>query len=84
MPPITNEQRAMWADSAIEKFKEETGQVHSGDANEEVLADLICDLIHWADHIGVDFEAAFETATMNYEAEEKEELDEQGTEDGPG
>ena len=34
-----------------------------------VLADMLADLMHWADAYGEDFDAALTTARMNYSAE---------------
>ena len=65
---ITNLDRANWADKVILAFREETYCDH-----EESLADLLCDLMHWADIRHFDFDAALDRARCNYQEERDEE-----------
>jgi hypothetical protein len=65
---VTNLERANWADKAVLAFREQTGCDH-----EDALADLLCDLMHWADVQNFDFDMALDRARMHYEAERDEE-----------
>lgn len=74
---VTNDDRAAWAEGAIQKFIELTGT-----DREDALADLLCDLMHWADreHPGEcePFEAQLHRARYHYneeciEAQEQED-----------
>ena len=57
LPPPTprkagkNADRAMWAETALREFQEETGS-----DDEDMLADLLADLMHWCDREGVVWE----------------------------
>jgi len=64
MTSPTNLQRAVWAEAAINVFREQTGCDH-----EESLGDLLCDLRHWAGFVGLDFEIALERAQIHFELE---------------
>lgn len=55
---IASEDRARWAKVALQAFDRETG---SG-LGEEGLHDLLCDLGHYAQSIGIDFAVALERA----------------------
>jgi hypothetical protein len=55
---VTNEDRARWAKVALQAFDRETG---SG-LGEEGLHDLLCDLGHYADTVGIDFTEALDRA----------------------
>lgn len=64
----TNDRRANRAEAAICEY------VHSlRDASdirdESTVSDMICDLRHFCDREGIDFEAALKSANMNWEAE---------------
>jgi hypothetical protein len=61
-----NDDRAEWADRAIESFR-----VATGTDREEALSDLLCDLMHLCDrdsHLG-NFDTQLERARMHYDAE---------------
>lgn len=64
-PDGINNDRAAWAQAAIDAFEEQTG---SGK-----LGDLICDLMHWADRNGVEFYAELDAAEMHYRLETADE-----------
>lgn len=74
---VCNEDRAGWAEGAIQKFIELTGT-----DREDALADLLCDLLHWADReyfVPTDpsgFDCELARARMHFEAEVAEELEE--------
>ena len=55
---VTNEDRARWAKVALQAFDRETG---SG-LGEEGLHDLLCDLGHYADTVGIEFAEALDRA----------------------
>ena len=63
-PDGMNYQRAQWAESALAEF-----QYRSYTDSESAFADLLCDLMHLADHNGWDFEAEMKRGRMHYEAE---------------
>lgn len=63
---VANEHRARWAASALKVFSSETGS----DMGQEALHDLLCDLGHYADELGLDFEAELQRAAETW-AEEK-------------
>ncbi len=55
---VVNEDRARWARRALHAFARDTG---SG-TGEEGVTDLICDLGHYADSVGIDFASALDRA----------------------
>jgi hypothetical protein len=57
-------ERAASADAALKAYMSRT----SCDC-EDCLADLLCDLMHWADHARFDFAGEFRRARFNYIAE---------------
>jgi hypothetical protein len=59
-----NYDRAGWAEQALTAFRSATRSEY-----QDVLADLLCDLIHWADREGVDFEREFARACGYYRDE---------------
>lgn len=63
-PEGMNDERANWAEHAIQKFIEITGT-----DKEDALTDLLANLMHWADRNGADFKQALMMAEMHYEAE---------------
>ena len=69
LPDCTNLDRARWAEKAIRTFSRETGSELGRDA----LHDLLCDLGHYADELGLDFEAEVSRALDTWD-EEKAEL----------
>ena len=65
---MTNSERAEQAHRAIMYFEQQSGGVR-----EDSLNDLLCNLMHWADEQGQDFEDALRVARMHHEAEVHEE-----------
>ena len=63
---IANEDRAGWALKALRAFAAETGS----ELGREALHDLLCDLGHYADQKGMNFQAEIERAAEVW-AEEK-------------
>lgn len=75
-PDEMNDARASWAAAALLRFQEETGS-----EDETALTDLLCDLMHWCDRNGDEFERALQHARTHYEAETSPELDGGGSND---
>ena len=67
-PDGQNADRERWAYAAMMAFQRETGT-----DEEDILADLLCDLQHWASRNQVDFDAELRRANMHFEAETGEE-----------
>lgn len=67
-PEGKNEDRALWAQSALSIYAVKTGQSMKTD-KPEIFSDLLADLMHYADRNGIDFNEAFKSALGNYRAE---------------
>ena len=63
-PESMNNDRAEWAATALRQFQSATGSDF-----EDALADLLGDLMHWADRNAVIFDDELSRARMHYEAE---------------
>ena len=63
-PDGINKDRAAWAGKALATFQHTT-RTDDGD----VLKDLLCDLMHWADQNGQEFDVALDAAQYHYRAE---------------
>ncbi len=63
-PESQNANRAAWAGLAIDAFQ----NITCSDDN-DALADLLCDLMHWCDRKGESFRLELQRAAMHYEAE---------------
>jgi len=63
-----NYDRADWAETAVECFEDATGT-----DREDALCDLLCNLMHFADREGFDFNAELARARMHYGYEVKED-----------
>lgn len=63
-PEAMNDDRAEWAGTALNAFQRLTGT-----DDEDALGDLLCDLMHWCDRNGCEFDAALSRARMHYYAE---------------
>lgn len=78
MSEPSNDTRADWAEQAMTTF---TQQTHFGLSPDELdqsylsdaIADLICDLLHYADREGIDPEQLIDQAVMNHRFEREEE-----------
>ncbi len=57
----TNAKRAYWADEALQAFI-----VRTGCDCEDSLADLLADLMHWADICGLSFSEELHRARYHY------------------
>ena len=62
--PPTNADRAFWAEEALKAFMVQTG-CDSADS----LADMLADLMHWADQSGQSFDEELYRARNHYAAE---------------
>lgn len=71
-PEGQNDERAEWAHRAILAFEGATGT-----DREDALADLLCDLMHWANVYGQDFERELSRATDSYSEETQAEPEEE-------
>ena len=60
-----NDQRALWAEVALDAFIGETGQ----DIDETAVCDLLCNLAHWCDRNKARFQNALRIAGYHYQAE---------------
>ncbi len=63
-PDGMNDQRAEWADIALKAFL-----AACPDDEETALPDLLCNLRHWADRNGIDFDLKLRSSTRCYEEE---------------
>lgn len=63
-PEGMNDNRAKWAADALTTFRKATKT-----DPEDQLADLLCDLMHWADRNGNDFSTELERARAHYAEE---------------
>lgn len=68
-PKGMNTDRAEWAAAALRHF-----QCATGTDDHDAPADLICDLMHWCDRTGLDFEETLARARMHYAAETEAEI----------
>lgn len=64
-----NEDRAGWAEKALRTFSNETGAT----LGEEALHDLLCDLGHYADQLGLDYKEQVVRAVETWVEEKAEE-----------
>lgn len=63
-PEGMNDKRTLWAENSLVKFMSLTGV-----DREDSLADLLTDLMHWADRNEFDFQTELERAQRNYAEE---------------
>lgn len=75
-PDGLNDERAKWAQTALNAFVIETGA-----DPEDALADLISDLMHLAPRLGLDFKDEFDRASRNYTGETTYEPDANSSEE---
>ncbi len=67
-PENMNDDRAMWAGTAVKCFMATTGT-----DKDNALSDLLADLMHWADRNQEDFDAELNRARRAYQEETAEE-----------
>jgi hypothetical protein len=67
MKETTNNDRARWANAAMSAFANETGM--TGEDQETIMGDLLCNLMHLADAESIDFDARLENGRLHYTAE---------------
>jgi hypothetical protein len=72
-PEGMNDERAEWAQTALDAFARETGQDKSGDDDQTILTDLVGDFMHWCDRNSVDFAVVLHGAQVHYAEETKAE-----------
>lgn len=68
---VANEDRARWAEKALRTFARETGS----DMGREALHDLLCDLGHYADQSGLDFEDELRRSAETWTEEKAEQAE---------
>lgn len=73
MDDVSNADRAAWALATLTAFGEITGV----DEYDTAIGDLICDLHHFADQEGIDWQEVLDRADMHYTAEVEEEAEEE-------
>lgn len=64
----SNDDRADWAQTALDAFRRKTGQTGRGEM-EEALGDLLCNLMHLCERDGIDFAGRLANGRGNFEAE---------------
>lgn len=69
----TNEDRAGWAQVAVDAFAAETNMDAAGEDMQTVMGDLLADLMHLCQQNDIDFERILATGKMHFEAELEEE-----------
>lgn len=68
-PDNMNDERAEWAQAAIDAHGEETGATAAGDDGDCNFYDLLCNLHHWCDRNDINFKQAVKDARQMYEME---------------
>jgi hypothetical protein len=68
-PDGQNDERAEWAAESIRTFARVTCMDTANEDDDTILGDLLCDLMHWCDREGIDFDAVLGAARENYGAE---------------
>lgn len=63
-PEDMNDDRSQWAAEALNVFQRVTGT-----EDEDALADLLCDLMHWCDRSRFDFNNELRRARLHYQVE---------------
>jgi len=64
---MNNQDRAESAYKAVERFSDELGMADEDD--ETIMSDLLCNMMHFCDQQGVDFQDCLDRASRNYEVE---------------
>ncbi len=64
MDTITNKDRSGLAQQAVEAFATATGM--EAEPEEAVIGDLLCDLMHYCEQNGVEFDDCLGSARMHY------------------
>lgn len=68
-----NDDRADWAQSALNTFAEVTAMDTAGEDTETIIGDLLTNLMHLCKREGIDFQRKLTGAEINYDAECAEE-----------
>lgn len=69
----TNEDRAGWAQCALDAFAHTTSMDTAGEDDKTVLSDLLVDLMHWCDLNEVAFDEVLANAADTYAQEVEED-----------
>lgn len=65
-PEGMNDDRAEWAQNALDAFASVTSMDTAGEDAETILTDLLADLMHWSDRNGVKFSNVLACAQSHY------------------
>lgn len=68
-PEGKNEDRAEWAQDALEAFAAATHMDTAGEDDQTIMTDLLCNLRHYADRNGIDFRQCLRIANVHYQEE---------------
>ena len=68
-PEGMNDDRAEWAQNALDAFASVTGMNTAGEDAETIMTDLLADLMHWSDRNGVKFSDVLSRAQSHYSEE---------------
>jgi len=71
-PDGQNDDRASWAQAAIDRHGEATGATAAGDGDCNVF-DLMCNLIHWCDRNDISFKELVKDARDMYKEETRDD-----------
>ena len=70
MNEVNNESRAQWAEATLSAFSQITeGYPELYDEPDAVLTDLLCNLMHYCQQSGADFEGCALSAEISFNAE---------------
>jgi len=64
-----NYKRSRWAEAAVGEFTRHTFLNPATEDMQTIIGDLLCDLHHYTDQIGVDFNVALDAADSHYRYE---------------
>lgn len=81
---MNNTDRAERASAALGAYCAHVGDQRSAFCERELLSDMLCDLMHYAQSVDVPFSEVLETGQMNYSAECDEEAEDKEADDRAG
>ncbi|UCQ13088.1 MULTISPECIES: hypothetical protein [Edwardsiella] len=64
-----NAERSALAAEVLCLFAKRTGQLHSGDPAETIMVDLLTDMMHLCDSVGIAFERVLAVSSIHHESE---------------
>lgn len=75
-PENQNDDRAVWANTAVNAFADITRMRTAGEDDRTILHDLLANLMHWCDRRDVDFDDVLADARDSYAEETEGQPDE--------